>query len=276
MNNAYTSIHVLATNIQFPEGPVFTADGTLWCVEQHGESLIQLTGNRLFRHQVGGNPNGLALSSNNILWYCDSGMNAIRTFHPINQLAETIVSHLGGKPLFMPNDLCFDPYGNLLFTCPGPALDSDEGYICCLSAAGELSVIADHKNYPNGLVFDPKGSTLLIAETGKKQIWAGDWDPLNKSWSNTRLFTDTGGEVGPDGMAFDENGNLYVAVYGTGAIKIYTSTGQYLNSIYLPGKNPTNCAFDPTGRLGLVITEAQRGEIISIPLPFKGIMQVNL
>ena len=39
--------------------------------------------------------------------------------------------------------------------------------------------------------------------------------------------------------------------------------GRITGAIDLPGQNPTNCAFDPSGRLGLVVTEAEKGLLLS-------------
>ncbi len=46
--------------------------------------------------------------------------------------------------------------------------------------------------------------------------------------------------------------------------------GTIVEHLTTPGNNPTNCAFDPSGRLGLVVTEAERGEILSLPLSLSG------
>src|SRR5690606_20841122 len=104
-----------------------------------------------------------------------------------------------------------------------------------------------------------------IAETGTKKIWRGIWDSKNMSLNENHLFAETGGSVGPDGLALDEVGNLYVAVYGGSSINVYNKNGSLTNKIELQGQNPTNCAFDPTGKLGLVITEAEQGTVLNWP-----------
>ena len=66
-------------------------------------------------------------------------------------------------------------------------------------------------------------------------------------------------------MAFGADDQLYVAVYGSGTIHVITKEGHIDKNIALPGNNPTNCAFDPSGKLGLVVTEAETGRILSLP-----------
>ncbi|RQP15620.1 MAG: gluconolactonase [Parapedobacter sp.] len=261
----------IAGHIRFPEGPAFTDNGTLWCVEQDGESLIQYTGGGYRRHPVGGRPNGLAIAQDGTPWFCDSGYNAIRTYNPATGTSPTIVSKRNGQPLNMPNDLAFDRNGQLVFTCPGPDLNPD-GYVCGYSPNGELVTIADHLYYPNGLAFTRDYRQLLIAETGSQHIWIGEWDSLHLQWQNPRILARTEGGLGPDGIAFDEYDNLYVAVYGSASIQVFTPDGQRIHTLPLPGQNPTNCAFDPSGTLGLVVTEAENGQLLTIPCGLKGIL----
>ena len=270
-SHPFSAITSIAQQIQFPEGPVFTREGTLWCVEQHGESLIQYTGNGYKRHHVGGRPNGLATGPDGSLWFCDSGQNAIRTYTPSSGESRTIVSERDGLPLQMPNDLTFDQNQQLIFTCPGPDLHPS-GYVCALSATGNLVTIAAQLNYPNGLAFTRTFEQLLIAETGTQQIWIGEWDSLRTQWLNPRVFARTEGGLGPDGIAFDEHGNLYVAVYGSASIQVFSPDGQPRYTITLPGNNPTNCAFDPFGRHGLIVTEAEKGTLLSLTCDLKGIL----
>jgi gluconolactonase len=65
-------------------------------------------------------------------------------------------------------------------------------------------------------------------------------------------------------MAVGRDGLVYVAIYGAGHIKAAARDGTIAQVFDLPGTNPTNCAFDPSGRLGLVVTEAEQGLLLSL------------
>lgn len=265
-------VHTLASGLNFPEGPLFVEDGSLWLVEKDAGNLIHYQNGQIERFYVGGLPNGLALDGEGMLWYCDAGNNSICRFNPISKLSNTVCTHVANEALLMPNDLAFDSYGNLVFTCPGADLHTSKGYVCCWSPDGVLSKIATGMDYPNGLAFSKDGKHLYIAETGTTKIYEGRWDGLHKIWEAVQAVIETGGSVGPDGMAFDEAGNLYIAVYGAAAINVYNNQKELFEVISLAASNPTNCAFDPYGKLGLVITEAESGSLLHIPLPYKGIM----
>jgi gluconolactonase len=260
-------ISILATGLKFPEGPAFAPDGSLWAVEMKGESLIQYKDGYLKHYSVGGMPNGIAIDTEGMIWLCDAGQRSIRSFNPANQQIKTIVTHVDGEVLNKPNDLVFDSNGNVVFTCPGESRYEPTGYACVLMKDGTVKKITAGKYFPNGLAFAEGGTSLVIAETYKHRLWKGDWNAGKAEWTNEKVWCDVGGPDGPggpDGMAFNSEGNLYVAVYGTGKIKVVNRGAELIKEIALPGQNPTNCAFDPSGKLGLVVTEAEKGELLSV------------
>lgn len=48
-----------------------------------------------------------------------------------------------------------------------------------------------------------------------------------------------------------------------------------IEEIFMPGQNPTNCAFDHADKLGLVVTEAEKGLLLSVDLDSKEIQLYN-
>lgn len=261
---APVAVQVLAEGLRFPEGPAFDSRGRLWLVELKGAGLAWWQDGRLTRVPVGGAPNGIAIDARDRVWFCDSAERAIRRHDPATGATETMVAMRDGVPLDKPNDLCFDAAGNLLFTCPGDSRSEPTGYVCCLSVDGVLTTIADGKFFPNGLAL--VGGDLVLAETYRQRLWRGRWDAASRTWVDARPWSaGTGGKPGPDGMALGADGRLYVAVYGAGAIKVVEADGAIAAAYALPGQNPTNCAFDPARRLGLVVTEAETGRLLSLP-----------
>lgn len=260
-----TYIQVLASGLNFPEGPAFDSSGTLWFVELKGGTLVRFNSDSVLRIQTGGAPNGIAIDDNDEIWFCDAAQCAIRKYNPKSGSFTNVVTHLHGEPLAKPNDLAFDSAGNLVFTCPGGSENKPIGYVCCLRPDGSVKKIASGLFFPNGLVFYDRGKVLIVAETHRQRLWRGWWDPDTATWHEPHPWVEVGGRVGPDGMAVGADGLVYVAVYGAGQIKAVAPDGALVAAYQLPGANPTNCAFDPTNQLGLVVTEAEKGLLLSLP-----------
>jgi gluconolactonase len=259
-----TSVTILATGLAFPEGPAFDSVGALWCVELKGGSLVRFAQGRLERIPCDGEPNGIAIGSRDEIWFCDAGLCAVRRYTPATGRFDTLASHVNGESLAKPNDLSFDAAGNLVFTCPGESQTAPTGYVCCLGRDGSVKKIAGGMYFPNGLVFVDGGATLIIAETRRQRLWRGRWDAATAAWREPRPWADVGGRVGPDGMAAGRDGLVYVAVYSAGQVKAVAPDGTITRVFDVPGVNPTNCAFDPSGQLGLVVTEAEKGLLLSL------------
>lgn len=256
----------MAGGLAFPEGPAFGADGRLWFVEIKGGCVSCWDGGDVVRYESGGAPNGVAFDWRGRIWFCDSARNEIRTFDPVTEAFETICESVDGKALDKPNDLAFDAKGNLVFTCPGDSRTEPTGYVCCLGLDGTTTKIREGLYFPNGLAFTADGIELVVAETYRQRLWRGAWDAGGRAWIEPKPWAENmGGAPGPDGMAFTSTGELAVAVYGAGHVQL-RATGDDLEGVFeLPGKNPTNVAFDPSGKLGIVVTEAERGLLLSLP-----------
>ena len=84
-------------------------------------------------------------------------------------------------------------------------------------------------------------------------------------WQDPQPWAQVGGSEGPDGMVPGADGLLYQAIFGDGVIRVVNAQGQVEREIAVPGANPTNVAIDPAGRLGIVVTETEQGQLLSLP-----------
>jgi gluconolactonase len=256
---------VLTDTLEFGEGPAFDPEGDLWCTEVDGGRLVHRTAAGLRQHPTDGSPSAIVFDEEGRALVCDGDQNAVRRFDPEALDWETVVGTRAGEPLRAPNDLVFGPSGSLVFTCPGGSRYEPIGYVCCLRPDGTLTTIGEGLYFPNGLAFDADGDELIVAETVSHRLWKGTWDSEHFEWTDREIWCEIGGPVGPDGMAFGADGRLYVAVFGSGEIRVIGPDGTIEERIDVPGRDPTNVAFDPAGTLGMVVTEAAEGLLLSYP-----------
>lgn len=89
----------------------------------------------------------------------------------------------------------------------------------------KIDIIADNLVFPEGPTVDRK-----------KGIWFVELKGGNLRCLDLNNLTRIPIGGGPDGMAFDEHGDLYVAVYGQQSIKCIDPSEQIIGLIELPGK----------------------------------------
>ena len=79
------------------------------------------------------------------------------------------------------------------------------------------------------------------------------------------------GWKGPDGMAFDSDGRLYVAVFGQQDVTVLGHDGEIVRRYKTTGRLPTNCAFGLPGQRKLYVTEYELGQIELLDMPSDGL-----
>ena len=159
-----------------------------------------------------------------------------------------LVDSFEGRRLNSPNDITVKSDGSIWFTDPLYGIQSDyEGgrqrserppaVYRFDPASGELRIVADDFDGPNGLVFSPDEKRLYIAETGDQS------SPQPRQW--IRVFDVgargrlSGGDVFhkiepgyADGMCVDDEGNLWSSA--ADGVHCIDPTGRLLGKILVP------------------------------------------
>ena len=86
------------------------------------------------------------------------------------------------------------------------------------------------------------------------------------------------GEGSPDGMTVDEEGCLWVALWGAGAVRRYHPDGRLLHTVTVPAPHPTSVCLPPDGsrlfvttaRYGVKSPTATSGAVLSVAVPIRG------
>ena len=254
---------LFATGIPFPEGPAFLPDGSLVVCARRDHYLVQVapdgTVSRL-ADMPGLRPNGCKRHRDGRLFVAAmTGPSIVTT-----EASEPVVTDADDGPLRGPNDLAFGMDGTLYFTDPGMEFEP-VGRVCRARQPGQpAEVLASGLCYPNGIVVTADNAALLVAETCTLRILRIDLRHAGMA----ETFVQLEGGLGPDGMALDVDGNLYVAHPTEGCVTVVDPDGHIRERIALEGQMPTNVAF----RAGsLYVTEDDNRGILRIDLGVAGL-----
>ena len=122
--------------------------------------------------------------------------------------------------------------------------------------SGALAEFRRPSNHANGLAFSPDERVLYVVEsraTPHRKIWA--WDVDGATLRNKHLLIDAGGPGAFDGIAVDEQGNLWCGLGSNGAadadpealdgVRVYAPDGTAIGHIHLPERCANLCFGGP-------------------------------
>ncbi len=264
---------VVAEGLEFPEGPTFDPTGNLYIVNLAGGYVTRIAPDGIERRwaETGGRPNGAAWDHRrDALTVCDAGRREVLSISREREIV-VLARECDGCPLAGPNDCCYDAQNNLYFTDPlGSSLERRTGRVLFMTPGGEVSVFDEGYAFSNGIAFGPDGR-LYVAESRTRRIWRYALDSPGR-YRSKELHTELTGERGPDGMAFDAEGNLYIAHIGKGCVAVVSPEGTVFEELPVGGREPTNVAFGGPGNDDLYVTEAETRRVYRLPLGRKGLL----
>ncbi|MBN3459725.1 SMP-30/gluconolactonase/LRE family protein [Mycobacterium sp. DSM 3803] len=108
----------------------------------------------------------------------------------------------------------------------------------------------------NGLGWSPSGDLLYSIDTLARTVWARSYDLGTGGWGPRRasLHVDDGY---PDGMCVDVDGNLWIAIWGAGQVRCYSTTGKLLAVVEVPAPHTSSACFVGEHLDRLLITTAR-------------------
>lgn len=265
----------IASDLQFPEGPIAMDDGSIVLVEIKRGTVTWLEADGAIRKRfdVGGGPNGAAIGPDGKVYLCNNGgcfdwqdvmgltfpgpVPSTWTGGSIQRLdletgdVETIYTESTAAdgetiPLRAPNDIVFDAEGGFWFTDHGVRHDraSDVTGLHYAATDGSSCVEKVHPvDAPNGIGLSPDGSTLYAAETHTGRVWR--W-PLAGAG---QLDESQANPLGPGGghlLAGLEGYQLFdsLAVDGEGWVCVATLVNGGITAVSPDGATVEHHAFD--------------------------------
>ena len=295
-------VNVLATGLQFPEGPVALEDGSVLVAEIRSGLIKRVWPNGTVSTHADckGGPNGLAIGPDGDLYVCNNGGNHYPPDHfaatgpaidysggyiqRVNMRSgevTTVYSHCGSHKLSSPNDLVFDSEGALYFTDFGKKhpRHRDHGGIYYARADGsEIKEIAYPMAAPNGIGLSPDGSKLYVAETETARVWVFDIERPGKLHKHTghgahggRILCALPGYQRLDSLAIDSAGNVCVGTLVSGMITVISPRGEILRQVKFPDSYVTNICFGGSDMKTALVTLSESGQLVAAAWDIPGL-----
>lgn len=220
----------------YTEGPVVDGDGNFFFTTLTGGFIGKIDGSGAYSVWTeAACPNGQVVLNDGSHLVCDSKEASVRRFGKSGDFIENKVQRIcAGTKVHCPNDLITDAAGNVYFT------DSvrKTGKVFFQSSVGKEILVAENMDYPNGLVLSKDEKRLFVAESYQNRIMMIPLAEPGIAAGRPEFFAllpaHFSGEITgnlPDGLALDQEGNLWAAHYGMGAVQIISPKGDILFSI---------------------------------------------
>lgn len=248
----------------FIEGPSFDRDGNLYLVDIAFGQIYRVSpqGAVALVLEYDGEPNGLKIHRDGRIFVTDH-KNGLILLDPVAGTITPFIERYRTESFKGLNDLVFSKSGDLYFTDQGQTgLQDPSGRVFRLDNKGQLSYLLSNVPSPNGIVLSAGENFLYVAATRSNNIWRAMILP-DGSITRAGNFIQMSGGSGPDGLALDQAGNLYVAHAGLGAVWKFSPQGEPLLRINsCAGKMTTNIAFGGKDNQDLFITESDSGSVL--------------
>jgi gluconolactonase len=256
----------------FLEGPVFDHKGNLYVTDiPFGRVFrIEPAGQWSLVAEYDGEPNGMKFVDDATLLITDY-KHGLMQLDVATGNVRTYLERRNTERFRGVNDLVFDRAGNLYFTDQGQTgLHDPTGRLYRLRPSGQLDMLLDNVPSPNGVCLSPDETVLYLGVTRGNCVWRV---PLMADGSVAKVgqFFTSYGPSGPDGLAIDEQGRLFVANPGLGYVWVLNARAEPVVVLRGPeGASTTNVAFGGVDRRRLFVTDSTHGDVLYADMEISG------
>lgn len=219
--------------------------------------------------------NGLAFDNEGRVLFCEHGDRRVSVLTE-NGGKLTLADHYDGKRFNSPNDLAVHSSGAIYFTDPpyglpggqdSEARELDINGVYRIAPDGEVTLLIDDLDRPNGVALGPDEKTLYVAQShGPAPIIMSY--PVNDDGSvgEGSLFYDCKGLEGPgspDGLKIGDDGTVFST--GPGGLLIIDKEGKLLGRI-LCTRATANVGFGKNAEGGNALYLTSKDRILRVNL----------
>lgn len=159
------------------------------------------------------------------------------------------------------NDGKCDPIGRFWVGTMHLQAKQDAASLYVMDDNHNIKKVLDDITISNGIIWTLDQKVMYYIDTPTKQVKAFDYDVATGKISSPKVAITIPDELGsPDGMTIDEEGMLWIGLWGGGAVgRFNPETGELMQKIEVPALNVTACAFGGDLLETLYITTARIG-----------------
>jgi gluconolactonase len=292
----------ITAGLQFPEGPIAMADGSVVLVEIRRGTLTRVTpdGRRETIAELGGGPNGAAIGPDGAVYVCNNGNawawaegevnlpdgppsqpysgGSIQRVDLRTGRFSTLYDQCDGRPLNSPNDIVFDSKGGFWFTCLGYSDGENRrlGAVYYAKPDGSKIIRWRHELLsPNGIGLSPDETRLYMADCMVGRLIEfelpepGVMAPPT-SLAQGRVVCTLPGFQWLDSLAVEADGRICVATLWNGGVTVFQPSGEY-EHVPFPDPVTTNLCFGGSDMRDAWVTCSSTGRLFKCRWPRPGL-----
>ena len=295
-------IELVCEGLEFPEGPIAMADGSVVLTEIKAQRISRVTpdGKRETVAEVPGGPNGAAIGPDGAIWITNNGGafewldmggltipgptpashkgGALQRLDPKSGKLETLYDACEGKRLVGPNDLVFDKQGGVWFSdhgCSTPDGRKFGGIYYAKTDGSFISRQRDHLISPNGIGLSPDEKVVYLADTNLGRLWAFDVESpgvlaAGPGFAPGRVVHNLEGYQLLDSLAVEAGGKVCVATIINGGITAFDPNGA-VEHYPFPDLVCTNICFGGADMRDAWVTASSTGKLFKTRWPRPGL-----